>query len=201
MSATVYWDQRPQTPVLYIPIVLQFSRCQQFWHTCTNCHSDGICRYSSGSHAYNECTHAHTDTDYKKPNHNKICANCLGTYGVKYQGLLLPPAQQGGNENSHQEKPILQKAFTEFLASTQLTETDKGQLQGQIHHVRTKVEVALHINQESQQNTRELQHILKEMKTPQEMTQNDVLYLTEMKVKTEETQKEIQEERLIELVK
>lgn len=39
------------------------------------------------------------------------------------------------------------------------------------------------------------------MKTPQEMTQNDVLYLTEMKVKTEETQKEIQEERLIELVK
>lgn len=56
MPATVHCDEKPQTPELYIPSVLQCSRCQKCWHTRANFHSDVTCHYCSGPRTYNEGT-------------------------------------------------------------------------------------------------------------------------------------------------
>lgn len=70
---------------------------------------------------------------------------------------------------------IFKDALREYKASTQLTKTDKAQLQGQIKDIWTKIEVAMHKNQKPQQkSTRVMQHIIEEMKAVYELIQKDL---------------------------
>jgi hypothetical protein len=95
MPKEIYYKGVLRRTEVFLPPIIQCSRCQSFFHSKKNCKKEVRCRYCSGAHTFEMCPKAKLDSNYKAPNNDRRCANCGGNHSSRYLGC--PEYQKSKN--------------------------------------------------------------------------------------------------------
>lgn len=129
-----------QQPENFLPKVLQCSRCLKAFHTKAKCPiKEKICRYFSGSHPLKECQPTIADTDIKKPNPKRKCANGLGQHSARFLGCPYLQQYKDATMKTRPTNTAHQKALhRDEGAKEQAPHANKG-LQDQVTRLKEQI--------------------------------------------------------------